>query len=140
MLSFPRVEGIPVSESRDTVLLIDDHRDTNRLTVELLELDGFEVLAVSSGADALLVCADMSPCLILLDLGLPDMSGIELAQRLRELPTCSRTPLLALSGYSHLKAEAISAGCDGFLLKPLLPRELRHLVSTHCRSVDRAVA
>jgi len=129
-----------VSESRDTVLLIDDHRDTNRLTVELLELDGFEVLAVSTGEEALQLCSDVSPCLILLDLGLPGMSGLELARRLRELPTCGRTPLLALSGYSHLKAEAISAGCDGFLLKPLMPRELRHLVSTHCKPRTRAVA
>jgi CheY-like chemotaxis protein len=126
----------------DTILLVDDHRDTNRLTVELLELDGYEVIAVSTAEAALQRCADLAPCLVLLDLGLPDMSGIDLARRLRELPGCARAPLLALSGYAHLKAAAISAGCDGFLLKPLLPRELRHLVATHCppRKGGRAVA
>lgn len=121
-----------MTERRDTVLLIDDHRDTNRLAVELLELDGFEVVAVTTGQEALLRCSDLDPCLILLDLGLPDMSGIELARRLRSLPNCSRAPLFAVSGYAHLKGEAIAAGCDGFLLKPLLPREMRHMVETHC--------
>jgi CheY-like chemotaxis protein len=137
----PRPEGFAVTQ-RETVLLIDDHRDTSRLTVELLELDGFQVVAVVTGQEALLRCSDLGPCLILLDLGLPDMSGLELARRLRELPTCAQVPLLALSGYAHLKAEAIAAGCDGFLLKPLLPREMRHVVESHCprRNRDEQVA
>ena len=126
-----------MTERPGTVLLIDDHRDTNRLTVELLELDGFEVVAVSTGQEALLRCADLDPCLILLDLGLPDIPGIELARRLRELPTCARAPLFALSGYSHLRTEAVAAGCDGFLLKPLLPREMRHVVESHCPRNER---
>src|SRR5262249_54977168 len=136
----PPSEGPIVTERRDTVLLIDDHRDTNHLTVELLELDGFEVIAVDNAQDALLRCSDLHPCLILLALGLPELSGIDRARRLRELPNCSRAPLFALSGYAHLKAEAIAAGCDGFLLKPLLPREMRYVVSTHCPRRDERVA
>jgi CheY-like chemotaxis protein len=122
--------------TEDTILLVDDHSDTNRMTVELLELDGFRVVAVDTARDALQCCADLQPCLILLDLGLPDMPGVQLARRLRELPTCAKSPLFAVSGYPHLREEAISAGCDGFLLKPLLPRELRHVVATHCADRD----
>jgi CheY-like chemotaxis protein len=125
-----------VTAKRDTILLIDDHRDTNRLTVELLQLDGFDVVAVDTAHDALQRCSDLQPCLVLLDLGLPDMPGVQLARRLREMPNCARAPLLAVSGYPHLREEAISAGCDGFLLKPLLPRELRHVVASHCSDRD----
>jgi CheY-like chemotaxis protein len=123
--------------SNGPVLLIDDHDDTRRLMVELLELDGYQVASVSTGAQALAAVSGLHPCLIFLDLGLPDIFGIDLARRLRALPETARTPLYALSGYSHLRAEALGAGCDGFLLKPILPLELRSVVRASCGTRNR---
>jgi two-component system, cell cycle response regulator DivK len=121
----------------DPVLLIDDHDDTRQLMVELLELEGYPVVSVSTGGQALAAISGLRPCLIFLDLGLPDIFGLELARRLRAQPEAANTPLYALSGFSNLRAEALAAGCDGFLLKPLLPTELRQVVRGSCGAGQR---
>jgi CheY-like chemotaxis protein len=122
------------------ILLVDDHDDTRALLVELLLLDGFRVVSLSTGGEALALLPTLPPpCLILLDLGLPDMSGIELARRARELPGLAETPLYALSGYAHLRGQALAAGFEGFLLKPVLPGELRLVLDAHCARGDLAV-
>ena len=115
------------------ILLIDDHDDTRSLLLELLVLDGFRVVALGTGSEALALAPTLPPpCLALLDLGLPDMSGIDLAARLRELPGLGETPLFALSGSPHLRGRALAAGFDGFLLKPVLRDELRLVLDGHC--------
>ena len=124
------------------VLLIDDHDDTRSLLVELLVLDGFRVVALSTAREALALAPTLPPpCLALLDLGLPDMSGIELAALLREIPGLAGTPLYALSGSPHLRGQALAAGFVGFLLKPVLSGELRLVLDNHCdREPREAVA
>ena len=115
------------------VLLIDDHEDTRCLLVELLVIDGFRVVSLSTAREALALTPTLPPpCLILLDLGLPDMSGIELAGKLRSLPGLAATPLYALSGYPHLRGQALATGFDGFLLKPVLRNDLRLVLDAHC--------
>jgi CheY-like chemotaxis protein len=122
-----------MNDSIRPVLLVDDHEDTRSLLVELLLLDGFRVVSLSAAHETLALVPTLPPpCLILLDLGLPDMSGIELAKQLRQLPGVDNCPLFALSGYSHLRGEALRAGFDGFLLKPVLPTELRQVLDHHC--------
>jgi CheY-like chemotaxis protein len=69
---------------------------------------------------------------MLLDLGLPDMSGIELARQLRQWTGLADTPFFALSGFSHLRDQALAAGFTGFLLKPVLAADLRLVLDDHC--------
>ena len=126
--------------SPSPVLIVDDHEDTRRLLVELLELEGYDVQAVSTGRAALALVARVSPCLVLLDLGLPDIPGVELARELRRMKATAGAPIYALSGFSHLYAEALTAGCDGFLLKPLLPAELRAVLARHCTNRPRKIS
>lgn len=115
------------------VLLIDDHEDTRRLLGELLSLGGFEVVAACDAREALArLQSDLAPCLVLLDLGLPDVSGVELCRQLRSRPELAEVPIYAMSGFYHLRAEAFAAGCDGYLLKPVRPSELRGLLAEHC--------
>jgi CheY-like chemotaxis protein len=134
------LEGTPVKHSTAPVLLVDDHEDTRRLLVELLSLGGFEVVAACDAREALArVEADLKPCLVLLDLGLPDVSGVELCRWLRGRPDLAEVPIYAMSGFYHLRAEAFAAGCDGYLLKPVRPSELQGLLSEHC-SFRRDVA
>jgi CheY-like chemotaxis protein len=115
------------------VLIIDDHDDSRSLLMELLELEGYPVVATRNARDTLAVMETLQPCLIFLDLGLPDIPGLELARQLRTLPGGAAAPLFVLSGFAHLRAAALAAGCDGFVLKPVLPLELRRLVGHHCR-------
>ncbi|HEV8631573.1 MAG TPA: response regulator [Thermoanaerobaculia bacterium] len=117
----------------DPVLLIDDHDDSRSLLMELLELEGYRVVATRNARDTLAVMESLRPCMIFLDLGLPDLPGLELAGQLRALPAGAAVPLYALSGFAHLRAEALATVCDGFVLKPVLPSELRRIVGQHCR-------
>lgn len=115
------------------VLLVDDHDDTRALLAELLGLLGFDVLPARDGAEArALLGSGLRPCIVLLDLLLPDVSGVELCREIRSLPDLESTPIYAMTGYYHLAAEALLAGCDGTLLKPVRPSELRGLLSEHC--------
>lgn len=123
-----------MTTSSDPVLIIDDHFDTRSMLVELLELEGFSVVSAGSGREALAVVRDVRPCLVLLDLGLPDVDGIELVLRLRAEPDMASTPIYAFSGFTNLRDAALAAGLDGFLIKPVSGDDLRELVSHHCSS------
>jgi DNA-binding response OmpR family regulator len=119
----------------DPILVIDDHDDTRNLLVELLEIDGFTVIAAASGEQALAHVRQQRPCMILLDLGLPDIDGIELVLRLRAETHGAGTAIYALSGFTNLRTAALAAGIDGFLIKPVLGRELREIVAQHCSTM-----
>ena len=116
------------------VLIVDDHDDSRDLLVELLQHHGHQVRAARSGAEALALLRELDPCLILVDLLLPDVFGIELVRRLRADATGATTPIYALSGFSNLWADALAAGCDGFLTKPVTGADLRLVVDAHCLS------
>jgi DNA-binding response OmpR family regulator len=116
----------------DPILIIDDHDDTRNLLVELMQLDGFTVMAAASGAAALELVRERRPCLVLLDLGLPDVDGLELVLRLRAEPNAAQAPIYALSGFTNLRTAALAAGIDGFLVKPVMASELRGIVERHC--------
>jgi DNA-binding response OmpR family regulator len=122
----------PMNLGTDPVLLIDDHDDTRNLLVELLALDGFTVFAAGSGEEALAVVREQRPCVVLLDLGLPDIAGLELVLRLRAEPNAATVPIYALSGFTNLRSAALAAGIDGFLIKPVLGSDLRAIVGQHC--------
>ena len=121
-----------MTTSSNPVLIIDDHFDTRSLLVELLELEGFSVLSAGSGQEALAVIREVRPCMVLLDLGLPDVDGIELVLRLRAEPEMTTTPIYAFSGFTNLRDAAMTAGLDGFLVKPVSGDDLRELVEEHC--------
>ena len=122
----------------DPVLIIDDHADTRDLLRELLELEGFTVLLAASGAEALATAAAVRPCLVVLDLGLPDIDGLELVLKLRAEPNTANAPIYALSGFTNLRSAALAAGIDGFLIKPVSGSDLRLLVEQHCATAPPA--
>jgi CheY-like chemotaxis protein len=122
----------PFDRAPDPVLIVDDHDDTRNLLVELLELGGLSVLSAASGEQALAIVREVRPCLMVLDLGLPDIDGIELVLRLRAEPHTASVPIYALSGFANLRTAALAAGLDGFLVKPVSAGHLRGLVETHC--------
>jgi PAS domain S-box-containing protein len=114
------------------VLVVDDNVDTVESLSILLEMAGHEVRSAHSGPDAIEAADDFSPHAVLLDIGLPGLSGYEVARRLRDNPRLAGAALFAVSGYGQDEDRHRSkeAGFDRHLLKPLDFAELQKLLAT----------
>ncbi|HEY0799427.1 MAG TPA: ATP-binding protein, partial [Steroidobacteraceae bacterium] len=113
------------------VLVVEDNREIRESTCELLGMEGFEVTSASTGHEALEIALAFVPTAVLLDVGLPDLSGYEVARRFREMPQFASTLLVALTGYDTPEARALSAaaGFDHHICKPVDFDELARLLS-----------
>ncbi|GAA3975150.1 hybrid sensor histidine kinase/response regulator [Allohahella marinimesophila] len=102
------------------VLVVDDNADAGLMLAELLGFMGYEVLLAENGQQALAAADSSAPNLIFLDIGLPDMSGYDVARTLRTRPASKDTILVALTGYGQADdiQQAMSAGFDHHLVKP----------------------
>jgi PAS domain S-box-containing protein len=113
------------------VLVVEDNQDIRESSCELLSMAGFEVTGVCTGFEALEKAALFGPNVVLLDVGLPDLSGYDVARRLREMPQFVDTMLIAITGYDTPEAHALSAaaGFDHHICKPVNFDELARLLS-----------
>ena len=102
------------------VLVVDDNADAAQMLAALLEVQGHAVSVEYDARGALARARSEHPDVLLLDIGLPDMDGYELARRLRAQPESARATLVALTGYGQNqdRAEARQAGFDHYLVKP----------------------
>ena len=106
-----------------TILVIDDEPSVREIAGAYLERQGFDVRTASDGADGLRMALDLSPALIVLDIMLPKMNGVDVLKQLRlERPT----PVLLLSarGDEFDRVLGLELGADDYLTKPFSPREL----------------
>lgn len=106
-----------------TVLLVEDEAPMRRFLRVALEGQGYRLLEAETAREGLSLAASHQPGLALMDLGLPDMDGLELTKRLREW---SQMPIIVLSarGQERDKIEALDAGADDYLTKPFSTGEL----------------
>jgi signal transduction histidine kinase/ActR/RegA family two-component response regulator len=113
------------------VLVVDDNRDAADTLVLLLSLSGFEAQAAYAPSAALGLVDAFGPDVAVLDIGLPEMDGYELARRLRESKPPFEGKLIALTGYGQQKdvEAALAAGFDAHLTKPVEPDALLELVA-----------
>jgi CheY-like chemotaxis protein len=110
------------------ILIVDDER----VTVEMLELilqlerPAWTVYGVGSGQAALDLVAEYDIHLVLLDIAMPEMSGIDLCRRLRELPRLAQVPIVMFTGFDNpeRRARAREAGANDYWLKPFLPSQI----------------
>jgi two-component system, OmpR family, response regulator RpaA len=110
----------------DLILLVDDDEDVAK-TIEMnLSQSGYQVIWASSGYEALQKSRRHTPNLVLLDIGMPDMDGIEVCRRLRANPASAAIPILFLtaSGGIESKIAGFNAGADDYLVKPFDLQEL----------------
>jgi two-component system CheB/CheR fusion protein len=113
-----------------TVVLVEDQADARRMMQLLLEAEGVRVFTASNGVDGAALIERTRPDLALVDLGLPVMSGFDLARRIRKDPRYAATRLVALSGYGQdadIQA-SLAAGFDEHLTKPPDPARLERLL------------
>jgi two-component system KDP operon response regulator KdpE len=106
-----------------TVLLVEDEVPIRRFLRAALLSQGYRLVEASTGADALTDAATRQPDVVILDLGLPDMDGLEVIHRLREWTS---VPIIILSarGQERDKVGALDAGADDYVSKPFGPEEL----------------
>jgi PAS domain S-box-containing protein len=114
------------------ILVVDDYADAAESLTLLLQTEGHEVEAVDCGMKALERAPTFRPQIVLLDIGLPDLDGYEVAKRLRALPETRNAVLIALTGYGQIKdyERTQSTGFNYHLLKPLEFDQLSRLLSS----------
>jgi len=131
----PRDGGVPQS-----VLVVDDNRDAADSLAMLLRFHAASVHVAYSGADALELLARHRPTVALLDIGMPQMSGYELAARIRSRPELQSLVLIALTGWGQDddRRRSREAGFDHHLVKPVDPRTLQTLLGSLRRQSQAA--
>lgn len=123
------------------ILYVEDNPQNMRLVRKILQSVGYIVIEAVDGLSGLAMAAREMPDLILMDINLPDISGLEATHRLKASPQLSWIPVIAVTANAmHGDREMVlQAGCDGYLAKPVMKSELlqtvamtlKHTVSTH---------
>ncbi len=120
---------------RRKILVVDDEAHNRSMLVELLERLGFEVTEAKSGQESIEVAPTIQPDVILMDLIMPDMAGIEAVKTIRQLEALrnERVVIFATSAnvFENVQLESKLAGCDDFLTKPIVVERLFDLLETH---------
>ena len=108
------------------ILYVEDNPQNMRLVRKILKHAGYTVLEAEDGLTGISVAESEKPDLILMDVNLPDIDGLEATQRIRKLPDIARIPIIALTANAMVgdREKALEAGCDGYLPKPISKSEL----------------
>jgi signal transduction histidine kinase len=119
------------SSDAKRILLVEDNLDHLEMLAELLEDRKYRVAKANDGFQALRVAVEHKPDVCLIDVGLPEMDGFELARRLRNLPQTRESRLIALSGYAPMEGDKsfVDAGFDEYLTKPANIEVLERILS-----------
>jgi two-component system KDP operon response regulator KdpE len=122
-----------------TVLIIEDELPIRRFLKPSLQSQGFKVVEAEKGAEGLALASSHNPDIVLLDLGLPDMDGLEVVKRLREW---SHIPVIILTarGKEKDKIAGLDAGADDYLTKPFDVGELLARIRVALRHAERVKA
>ncbi|SEM24205.1 CheY chemotaxis protein or a CheY-like REC (receiver) domain [Syntrophus gentianae] len=105
------------------ILLIEDNEQNRYMETFLLEKYGYEVVPAVDGPTGIDLASRIQPCLILLDIQLPQMDGYTVARELRRNPALSDVPIVAVTSYAMMgdREKTLEAGCNGYLEKPINP-------------------
>jgi len=108
------------------VLVVEDSDAIRAAFTILLEESGYAVAAAATGAEAVRLAESRAPDLVLLDLGLPDIPGLDVLRRIKASPTTAPVPVVALTGRDDEvdRAALMAAGCAAYLVKPVDTQQL----------------
>jgi CheY-like chemotaxis protein len=115
-----------VDPAARTVLLVEDSDAIRDAFTILLEDAGYAVLGAETGGEALRLAEERVPDLVLLDMGLPDMSGLEVVRRLKAAPQTASIAVVALTGRDEEadRRACLAAGCAAYIVKPVNTQKL----------------
>jgi len=139
----PRQAPLPCEQREDRqlkVLVVDDSVDSAESMAIILEMSGHSVRKAHNGPDALRAASEYRPDVVLMDIGMPGMSGHEVAQKLRETPAMREVVLIAMTGYGRQvdREQSRAAGFDHHLVKPLDFDKLNEVLIASTASRRRA--
>lgn len=117
----------------EKILLVEDNAVNRRLAEFLLRSHGYKVLEASTAQEAFSLLKSERPALILMDIQLPGMDGLEATKRLKEEPSTSDIPIVAMTSYAMKgdREKALAAGCVGYISKPIDKASLVKEIATH---------
>ncbi|MEO8083193.1 MAG: response regulator, partial [Ardenticatenales bacterium] len=119
--------------SDKTVVYIEDNYHNRRLVRKILSASGYTVVEAEDGLSGLAMVRELRPPMVLLDIGLPDIDGLEVVRQIRADAAVAGIPVIAISA-SAMRGDRelfLAAGCDDYLAKPIKVSELLHLVETY---------
>lgn len=113
------------------MLVVDDHLDTADMLCVELEMQGHDCRSALLGAEGLALAESFDPHVVILDIGLPDMTGHEVARELRRREEARRRVIVALTASARPedRAHALATSFDGYLVKPVAVATLRHVMN-----------
>lgn len=125
----------PSNSISKEILIVEDNEDNSLLAEKILNYYGFKTVTSPHGQGALQYCETHHPDLILMDLSLPDIDGIEVTRLLRKKKEYQSTPIIALTAHSMQTLQKLSqeAVLNDFIIKPFLPQELITIVRKHLK-------
>jgi CheY-like chemotaxis protein len=115
-----------------TILVVDDF-DDNRLLLRIwLERRGFRVVEAENGLEAIKRATSETPDLIIMDMEMPRLDGLSATRRIREVPSLSKVPIVAVSAYGadQFRELALATGCDEYVSTPFEPTALETIIRT----------
>jgi two-component system alkaline phosphatase synthesis response regulator PhoP len=124
---------------KNTILIVDDENDIIELLTYNLEKEGYKVISANDGVEGLEKAKSLRPSLILLDLMMPKMDGIETCQLIREEPSLNESLIVFLTSRSedYSQVACLEAGADDFVSKPVKPRVLLAKINALLRRQER---
>ncbi len=124
------------------ILIVEDNPQNMKLTLMTLRPYGYNLLEATDGEEALKMVSRENPDLIITDIQMPKMDGLEVTRRLRQMPAFSHIPIIAVTAYAMRGDEEkiMEAGCNTYLPKPIntreLPRIIAEMLQQHLRGDD----
>ncbi len=120
-------------ENGRKILIVDDNRDNRELVVKILQRQGYRTCEAIDGEDAIDQAKAERPDLILMDISLPKIDGMEATRQLHAMVEFSATPIIALTAHAMRgdREKALAAGCCDYIAKPINIRELPAQVASH---------
>jgi two-component system, sensor histidine kinase len=107
-----------------TVLVVGKQPNEIAYLTKHLSIAGYAILFARTGAGAIKTTNEHAPDVVLLEIDLSDMDGIDVVRTIRENPVRARTPIMAISAFPYMKARCLDSGCNGFIQKPIKALDL----------------
>jgi CheY-like chemotaxis protein len=132
-LSSARKLATELASGSPTILVVEDEETQRKIYRHLLESARYRVAFAETGAEALRMIAAQPPDLILMDIMLPDLDGVEVTRLLKASPSANQIPVVVITGHSEREVvmQSVEAGAVDFLVKPFTPASLAQKVTQH---------
>jgi two-component system cell cycle response regulator DivK len=118
---------------RKVILIVEDNPLNMKMVAAIVAAQGYKVLEATTGLSGLELARGHHPALIIMDLRLPDVSGLEITRLLKKDPETADIPVIAASAHAASDEEALEAGCDAFTRKPMMLSDFIQLLGSLTR-------